>query len=322
MRPLVSVVVPMYNCATYLRKCLDCLINQTLKEIEIICVNDGSPDNSLDIAKEYQNKDKRIIIITQKNKGLSEARNVGMKKVTSSYVMFCDSDDFYDLDMCEKMYYSISENNVDLVCCGIKPIYEGDVSLKESDEKYYKIKFLGKQKVSSEHFFNTDVSVCNKIFKIDLIKKHHVFFPKGLFYEDAPFFFKYMSVAKSVFFRNEYLYNYIRHSGSIMDATKKKTLKAVDHIKVMEDVYLFLVKKRLLSKWKKEFLDLYINYFLFSERNIPKDQKNKCYEAAWPIMKKFSAQDVSPLSFWRKELWCHILQLCYNHRKSFFNLKK
>ena len=107
MRPLVSVVVPMYKCEPYLRKCLDSLVNQTLKEIEIICVNDGSPDDSANIVQEYQKKDNRIILINQKNKGVAEARNTGMKKVHAPYLMWCDPDDFYDLDMCEKMYHAI-----------------------------------------------------------------------------------------------------------------------------------------------------------------------------------------------------------------------
>ena len=315
MRPLVSVVIPMYKSDLYLRKCLDSLVNQTLKEIEIICVNDGSPDDSANIVREYQRSDERIILINQRNQGSAQARNAGMKKVHAHYVMFCDPDDFYNLDMCEKMYHAISDNDVDLACCGTNIIYEANEDMKQSDDWYYQIKFLGKQNICSRHFFDTDVGVWNKIFKMDLIRKRHILFPKGLTYEDAAFFFKYLACIQSSYYVPERLYNYLRRVGSIMNGSFKKTPKAIDHLKVMSDVYTFLKKMGLFKKWQTEFLLLYMIYLRLALNHLPNHLQYKVWQIAWPMMKKFSAKDISVLWFGQQEQWRQILRRCYNYNK-------
>lgn len=109
-KPKISVVIPVYNVENYLRQCLDSVINQTLDDIEIICVNDGSTDSSPDILEEYSRKDSRIRIISQENMGLSGARNTGMKYIKGEYVYFLDSDDYIELDALNQMY-NISKNN-------------------------------------------------------------------------------------------------------------------------------------------------------------------------------------------------------------------
>ena len=113
--PKVSVIIPVYNTERYLRRCLDSVCNQTLSDIEIICINDCSTDNSLDILKEYADKDKRIKIINFKeNKGAAVARNTGIDIVNGEYIGFIDSDDFVDSDFYEKLYNTASENNSDI----------------------------------------------------------------------------------------------------------------------------------------------------------------------------------------------------------------
>ena len=258
----VSVILPVYNVGKYLRQALDSLINQTLKDIEIICVNDGSPDDSANIVREYQKSDERIVLINQRNQGVAQARNAGMKKVRAPYLMWCDPDDFYNLDMCEKMYHAIVDHGVDIACCGTKVIYEADEDMAKSDDKYYQIKFLGKQEIDSKHFFDTDVGVWDKIFEMSLIKKYHICFPKGLVYEDAAFFFKYFAVAQSAYYVPDMLYNYLRRAGSIMNGSGHKTPKAIDHLKIMGDVYNFLKKHNLFKKWQTVFLMQYILYLI------------------------------------------------------------
>jgi glycosyltransferase involved in cell wall biosynthesis len=320
MRPLVSIVVPMYKCEPYLKKCLDSLINQTLREIEIVCVNDGSPDNSAKIVQEYQKNDNRIVLINQKNKGLAQTRNVGIKKVHAPYVMFCDSDDFYDLDMCEKMYHAINDNDVDIACCGTKVIYEAGEKIKKGEDRYLAIKFNGKKSISHEILLGTDVSSWNKIFKMDKIKKYHLSFPKGLIYEDAAFFFGYTVLSKNIYYLSEKLHNYLRHSGSIMSASYKKNDRVIDNLKIRIAVYHFLKKKHLFLKWKKTFLYFFLGGINFCKDNLPENQRHRIYEIAWPIMKKFSAQDIALLRFWPQEQWRQILRLCYNQR--FISTKK
>ena len=113
----ISIIVPVYNVSKYLKRSLDSLINQTLKDLEIIIVNDGSTDNSLDICQEYASLDNRIKVISKENGGLSSARNYGLRYVTSDYVAFIDSDDYVALDMFETMYGELQNNICDTIFC-------------------------------------------------------------------------------------------------------------------------------------------------------------------------------------------------------------
>ena len=116
-KPKVSIIVPVYNVEKYLHRCIDSLINQTLKDIEIIAVNDGSADSRLSILKEYEKKDTRVIVINNKNQGVSYSRNIGIDKARGDYLLFVDSDDWIDLDMCEQMYNKALSNQSDIVMC-------------------------------------------------------------------------------------------------------------------------------------------------------------------------------------------------------------
>ena len=113
----VSIIIPVYNVQKYLRKCLDSIVNQTFKNIEIIIINDGSSDNSLNICKEYSKKDKRINIINKHNEGVSKARNTGLLYATGEYISFIDSDDWVEQNMIEELYNSITSNKADLCIC-------------------------------------------------------------------------------------------------------------------------------------------------------------------------------------------------------------
>ena len=110
----LSVIIPVYNVENYLRECLDSITSQTVKDIEIICIDDGSTDNSPKILKEYQKKDSRIKIITKENGGQASARNLGIKKAQGEYIAFIDSDDFIESEMLEKLYTKAKDNNLDI----------------------------------------------------------------------------------------------------------------------------------------------------------------------------------------------------------------
>ena len=115
-KPKISVIIPVYNAETYLLECLDSIVNQTLKDIEIICVNDGSTDNSLSILKEYASKDNRIKIIDKENEGQGYARKIGLDNATGEYILFCDNDDYYsELTAFEELYNYIEKVKVDVV---------------------------------------------------------------------------------------------------------------------------------------------------------------------------------------------------------------
>ena len=135
--PKISIIMPVYNCENYLSECLDTLINQTLKEIELICVDDESTDSSLKILKEYQKKDPRIKVIKKKHSNAGESRNIGMEKAKGEYFLFLDSDDFFDLDLCKKTYERAKANDLDILLFGA---YTYDNQTKEKEKNTTKNK--------------------------------------------------------------------------------------------------------------------------------------------------------------------------------------
>ena len=207
----VSVIIPVYNVELYLKECLDSIINQTLTDIEIICINDGSTDNSLEILQEYKQKDDRITIINQKNQGLGAARNVGLDNSKGEYIYLIDSDDYLELSALEELYTLASENSLDLIIFKLINFY--DETGEKFQSNYYDMAFL-RDRVQDKVFnfydikdilFDISVSAPGKFFKRNLISEMH--FPEDIIFEDNPFFIEAIFKAKRVYFYDKYLYN-------------------------------------------------------------------------------------------------------------------
>lgn len=182
----VSVIVPVYNQEKYIKRCLDSLVNQTLQDIEIICVNDGSTDSSANILAEYSEKDSRVKIINQVNSGLSEARNVGIKEAVGEYIGLVDSDDYVDLDFFEHLYNSAITNNCDIACGNI--IRENNKKKREpfiNYDKEYVVSTIKDKYVITK--VPNHCYVWNKIYKRDALISSGVTFIRGITYEDMPF---------------------------------------------------------------------------------------------------------------------------------------
>jgi glycosyltransferase involved in cell wall biosynthesis len=179
--PKISIIVPVYNVSEYLEKCLNSLINQTLKDIEIICINDGSTDNSPDILEKFAQNDSRIKIINQENSGQSSARNAGINIAIGDYIGFVDSDDYVDLNYFEKLYNAAVQNNCDASCATI-------IRKRPNSEKYrvhyteVKIFTTLEEKLKACNIPKC-CYVWNKIYKADLIKNHP--FKNGVYFEDV-----------------------------------------------------------------------------------------------------------------------------------------
>ena len=180
--PLVSVVIPVYNVEKYLGQCLDSIINQTLKDIEIICVDDGSTDNSLKILKEYKEKDNRIKILTQKNLYAGVARNTGLKAATGKYLSFLDSDDFFESEMLEEMYKKAEKDNSDIVMCGWHN-YNNNLQKVVNDIKIA-TKYLIKSPFSPYDFQKELFDIC-KPNPWTKLYRHSFFKENNLYYEDC-----------------------------------------------------------------------------------------------------------------------------------------
>ena len=136
-KPKISIIVPIYNVEKYLGHCLESLLNQTMREIEIICVNDGSTDSSLDILQKYAWGDERIIVINQRNRGVSEARNVALRYVRGEYYMFVDSDDWLDLETCEVAYEHVVKKNADCLMFSYTKEFTGHSVVNHIFDKDY-----------------------------------------------------------------------------------------------------------------------------------------------------------------------------------------
>ena len=181
----ISLIIPVYNVEKYLARCLDSVINQTFKDLEIICINDGSEDNSLSILQEYSKKDERIRIINQQNAGLSAVRNVGIDVARGKYISFIDSDDWIDFDFCEKLYNSAEKHSADIAVAGI-------VRVNGRRKKYF-LRFK-KETVSrnlQEKFELCDVPersyVWNKLYRLDKLRESRLKFLEGRVFEDIIF---------------------------------------------------------------------------------------------------------------------------------------
>lgn len=282
----LSVIVPVYNAEKYIRECLDSIINQTYKDIEIICVNDGSIDNSQSILEEYAKKDSRIRVITQENQGVAASRNTGLENAQGEYITYVDDDDFIDDNTYEEALKHIEE--ADMVCFGIKVFGDSNYEQRCGDENYYKVKYKGFQKLNRKMIMNTDASACDKIYKKSIIDQNGISFKEGLLYEDANFYFKYVSCSKTAYYLDRYFYHYRRSGDSIMSETFRRTDKAIHHLYIIEDVFNFWKNNHYIEKNEKLFIKLFELYFNLSYWNSKLDQRPKVLYVASEYAQKFS----------------------------------
>lgn len=253
----ISVIIPVYNVEKLLRRCIDSVLNQTLKDIEIICVNDGSTDNSGLILEEYK-KYENIKIINQKNAGLSVARNTGLENVTSKYVAFLDSDDFVDADFYEKLFRYIEEKNADIACASI---------IRENNQK--KVCLINYKQIEvarnvKERFFLADCPkhnfVWNKLYKTELINKNNLKFVPGMIYEDMWFTPDILEVANSVVAVPNTYYHYWKHKNTLIkgDCDKYRADKLLGYQYLTEKC-----KKHNVIPFQKNELQYKNEYKLF-----------------------------------------------------------
>lgn len=283
--PLVTIIVAGFNVEKYLAKCLDSLLKQTLSNIEIVVIDDASSDGTKAIIQKYAKKDSRIIpIYNSEHLGVSAARNQGIDKSHAEYLMVCDADDFYEPEMCEKLYQALEKTGADAGACEDNIIYHAHIEMKPSDDFYYGLKFVGLNDVSDNLIRNTDLSVHNKIFRKSIIDKYNLRYPESLFYEDAYFCVAYFCVSQTVYYINERLYNYVRHQNSTMSNTwssdKNKDL-AIDHLYIAFRLYDFLEEHHLLRKYNELFWQLFYIFEYFAiDHSKTKARKQQVRAAA------------------------------------------
>lgn len=226
LRPLISILVPVYNVSQYLRQCLDSLVNQTLNDIEIICVNDGSTDDSASILMEYAKTDRRIVIVNKENGGLPSARNAGLDIAKGKYVGFVDADDYVDKDMYRKLYYTAKQYDSDIVVCGAHPFPN-----EEMAPQWLKTTLSPRDITYKANCIEAIFTECGAkpflwrdLIRKDLIDQNHFRLDEDIVVgEDQAFQFKVFPVARRVTFVSDKLY-YYRYSRpeSIMNEKRFK----------------------------------------------------------------------------------------------------
>lgn len=241
----LSIIVPVYNVEKYLPKCLESLIKQTLKDIEIICVNDGSMDNSLAILKEFASKDSRIRIIDNQHQGVAKTRNTGIEQSTGEYIGFVDSDDYIDIDFFEKLYNSATKSNSDIAIASILKhknffnIYNAKYTKEETAITIQdKIKLCEDKK----HFF---FYAWNKIYHSGFIKENNIKFSEGQIYEDVMFAIKALYYSNKIISVYGTKYHYIEHENSLTKYKDKTGEKEHDLIKAYSELQEFCNSKNI-----------------------------------------------------------------------------
>ena len=250
--PKVSVIVPIYNVEKYLEKCINSLLSQTLEDIQIILVNDGSKDNSGNIAKEYEKNNKnRVIYVEKENGGLSDARNYGLKYATGDFIAFLDSDDYIEKNAYEEMYNKAIEENADYVECDF--IWEFPNKIRVDKQYPYKNK--------KEMLSFVRVVAWNKLIKRQLITDNNLEFPKGLRYEDVEFTYKLIPFINKFAYVDKPFIHYVQREGSIANVQNERTAEIFT---VLDNVIEFYKKNNIYEEYRDELEYNYARYLLCS----------------------------------------------------------
>ena len=294
--PKVSVIIPVYNVEQYLSKCLESIINQTLQDIEIICINDGSTDNSLQILEEYAQKDSRIIVINQQNQGVGEARNKGLEIARGDYIWFVDSDDYVERNGLDYVYEKSKENNADIVCFGVNNICKSTIISGHTNQYLSEINMTCQIDLNiKKHFLH---NIWDKLFSRKFIQ-NIIKFPNGILTaEDGIFNLFCLYKEPKYLFINKILYNY-RTDRNLSATNDKKNvinndLKAFKYIttsnafQATNEQYKIITIDKFIDgilyyfyKYEnKDYELLYIKqieeYKNYITQNIDKEILNKC----------------------------------------------
>ncbi len=294
---LVSVIVPIYKVEPYLERCLDSIIRQTYTNLEIILVDDGSPDGCGAICDRYKEKDSRIIVIHKENGGLSSARNAGLDICTGEYISFVDSDDYIEPDMIEVMVRAMIETGADISICGIFDEYlskENSIRLSSKKKEIFSKEEIIKMQLTNKESF----SVCNKVYRREIWIE--VRFSEGQFYEDMDISSIVMSFAGSIVHVGKPLYHYVHREHSITTAINVKNIQ--DQCRAIRNVSVFvkekypLMREELVYFKNSRYLPI---LFLCYEYNYNGKEKKDAYSY---LRKNWNNEYLMGKKGWKKRL--------------------
>lgn len=295
MNVKISVIIPVFNCENYLDTCLTSVLMQNFQNYEIICVDDKSTDNSLNILKKYAKKDNRIkILINNQNKGPGYSRNSALDIAKGKYIFFLDGDDWIDKKTFELLYHRCEKDALDLIM--YKYITYNEDSNIFDYEGYYDMDFMNKydKKVFNhldlkpDEVFNLPVGPCNKLYNKSFLDKNNIKFPnENLIQEDNSFFYKVITLANKVSLLNMYLYNRRRRLNSIMGSLNDDRLFGRIYIAELLLCY-FLTDEKLYNHYKKELFKKISTHFTDESYTLIKEEfKDEMYDAIHNLYIKF-----------------------------------
>lgn len=286
-KPLISIIVPIYNAELYLERCLRSLEKQSYHRIEIILIDDGSEDGSREICQQYVEKDIRFLLFTQKNKGVSEARNLGLEKVSGEYILFADSDDYLEENYVMKLWKTMEMTGADMVICD----YRQKCSQRENKDiehytvppgNYSRKSYINKvSRCPGAHYFGV---LWNKVYRTELLRNNGLRFNSKLSLgEDFVFNMEYLSLIKKIYVIADKLYIYTWENPDSLSHYKKTPEKRIEERIMLYQAYVALFQRENLRRWWNYKLHYYILKAYFEEiKTLKKDdekQKAKYYQA-------------------------------------------
>lgn len=288
-----SIIIPVYNVEKFLRESLDSIVAQTFKDFEVICVNDGSTDNSLEILNEYANNDSRIKVISQENQGQGVARNNAIDIAQGEYLLFVDPDDFIEPNTLEVLYNKFQETDVDIIqfdyaTCRENGTHKKFKTFKNRLKKYFNYsiknnKVFNWNEIKNKNLEKMFLVIWDKSYKTSFIKEHNIKFAPNKVGEDQIFTLKAIFLANKILYVNKSFYNYRKRFGSALNNLSEDNFCVFENIKLLKD---FLVTNNLYEEYKSSFEKYLSTALCWNYANIPPASSekylNKCRELLSP----------------------------------------
>lgn len=311
--PKVSIIIPVFNSENLLTDCLMSVKNQSLTDIEIICIDDGSTDNSLNILKDFSNEDNRFKIFHQENSGAGFSRNVALEKVTGEFVLFLDSDDWIETDTCEKLYNQAINLSSDLILFDAVRHLPDNQSMdlihflgEDSNKDFFSLSFdykFVKDKVLNAYFG----VIWSKFYKRSFILENDIKFPNHKLYNDVEFHIKSMLLAKKISYFPKIFYHYNRIGQDSLQTLYVSSEEAIVFYDVMCGVKEFLLENDFFDEFKSELIEFTFKEFECKLNDINDEFKPQYFEKIKVFLKSLniSAHDLNKISFYYLVFFIH-----------------
>ena len=310
MNKKISVIVPIYNVEQYLDKCVESLVNQTYKNLEIILVDDGTKDKSGEMADLWSIKDERIKVIHKENGGLSDARNAGMKIATGEYITFVDSDDWINYKMYAILINNLEKYNADISVCAVKKVYKEDVVNEKQVVNKEEICVLTSEE-ALENLLDEGIlkqTVWNKLYKREVIDG--IYFEFGKIHEDEFWTYQIFGKCEKIVYTVEQLYYYLQRSGSIMD--KPFSMSRLDALEARNNRLNYIKQKfpKLEIKAKKSlfFSCLYQYQLMLKCEKIVEQRKYEQVIKKYIEYVNFNKDEKNILSL-KENIWINLVSV-------------